>query len=199
MEFPADRMQMLMSEVDMMTRGEMATMVSSSIGDAFDASLQMPPGLMSAGMLELGAPPDDEVFGEDESSRSDKEEADALFEEGLKKTMEDFWATAESTTRAAVTDTDFTRHDLPLARIRRIMRQDACDDPKPLGNDACVVMAYATELFIASLTKRAWAFSERENRHTLKQRDLLCGMMSSQKYDFLVDIVNNVSSKTQPA
>ena len=72
MEFPADRMQILMSEVDMMTRVDMATMVSNSMGDAFDAaSLQMPPSLMSAGMLELGAPPDDEVFGEDESGRSD--------------------------------------------------------------------------------------------------------------------------------
>ena len=26
-------------------------------------------------------------------------------------------------------DTDFTRHDLPLARIRRIMRQDGCAAP----------------------------------------------------------------------
>ena len=35
---------------------------------------------------------------------------------------------------------------------------------------------------------RAWAFTERSNRHTLQRRDLLCAIMSSHMYDFLIDI-----------
>ena len=48
----------------------------------------------------------------------------------------------------------------------------------------------ATELLIRSLTLRAWEFTERDHRHTLQQRDLLAATMSSNKYDFLIDITN---------
>ena len=85
-------------------------------------------------------------------------------------------------------DTDFTRHDLPIARIKRIMRQDACDHPRLMGRDGAAVSAYGCELFIRALTTRAWAFAELSNRHTLQQRDLLAAVMSDGMYDFLIDV-----------
>ena len=55
----------------------------------------------------------------------------------------------------------------------------------------------ACELFIRSLTVRAWAFTERSNRHTLQRRDLLCAVMSSHMYDFLMDITTQTLAEVR--
>ena len=51
--------------------------------------------------------------------------------------------------------------DLPLARIKQIMKQDACFDLRMIGADAVPTIALASELFIESLTLRAWGFAQR--------------------------------------
>ena len=55
----------------------------------------------------------------------------------------------------------------------------------------------ACELFIRSLTVRAWAFTERSNRHTLQRRDLLCAIMSSHEFDFLIDITTQTLAEVR--
>lgn len=76
------------------------------------------------------------------------------FQDMLDETMRQFWARETEITHVrawrvqshcrhktsparaigiaqnAVTDVDFTRHDLPIARIKRIMQQDVCDNPR---------------------------------------------------------------------
>ena len=60
-----------------------------------------------------------------------------------------------------------------------------------------MVHCTACELFIRSLTVRAWAFTEHANRHTLQRRDLLCAIMSLHEYDFLIDITTQTLAEVQ--
>lgn len=47
------------------------------------------------------------------------------------------------------------KHQLPLARIKKIMRAD--EDVRMVSAEAPVVFAKACELFILDITMRAWA------------------------------------------
>ena len=98
---------------------------------------------------------EDDAESQDESGDEDTNQmslADAQFEAELPASMQLFWdhelevlqvrarmrprpvrTFADLCTclpQNATADTDFTRHDLPIARIRRIMRQDACENPR---------------------------------------------------------------------
>ena len=114
------------------------------------------------------------------------------FQAALQETMQAHWAKVTYETETALADTDITRHDLPLARIKRIMSQDSCENPQMLGRDSPAVVAYGAllapvlygdarctslfcaapfahpcagcELLIRALTKRAWAFTELAGR-----------------------------------
>lgn len=121
----------------------------------------------------------------------------AHFQAALEETIRAHWAKITRETEKAQADTDFTRHDLPLARIKRIMSQDSCENPQMLGRDSPAVTAYGCELLIRVLTKRAWAFTELAGRHTLQKRDLLCAVMSHESFDFLIDIVAGEMAKME--
>ena len=50
--------------------------------------------------------------------------------------------------------------ELPLARIKRIMKQDSCDPhPRMISADAVPFMAFAAQLFIGHVTMLAWKVS----------------------------------------
>ena len=84
---------------------------------------------------------------------------------------------------------------LPLARIKRIMKQDACTNPRVIGGDAVPAMALACQLLVGALTTRAWAFAEAQNRNTLQLKDLLSAIDTSDRFDFLVDVVADYGNK----
>jgi len=124
---------------------------------------------------EMEAEGEEEEDGEDEEEERTEEELenDAMidraaehlaFEAQLEQIMAHFWEEMREVTGAAETDTNFTRRDLPMARVRRIMRQDACDNPRMMASDSVEVMGFACELFVRALTVRAWGFSERSGR-----------------------------------
>lgn len=131
---------------------------------------------------------DSDCVSEEEGEESSEDARCLAFQNHLETLMQQFWTRAEDQTQAAITDTDFTRHDLPIARIKRIMRQDACDNPRLMGRDGASATAFGCELFIRALTTRSWAFAELSNRHTLQRRDLLAAIMSDNTYDFLIDV-----------
>ena len=80
---------------------------------------------------------------------------------------------------------------LPLARIKRIMKQDSCDPhPRMISADTIPFMAYAVKLFIGSMTKLAWQlFTQPSKRNTLQLKDLINAINASSQHDFLVDVV----------
>eukprot|EP00966_Prymnesium_polylepis_P117442 2714393-Prymnesium_polylepis.1 len=88
-----------------------------------------------------------------------------------------------------VSPSDAITHRLPLARIKRIMKQDSCTNPRMIGGDAVPAMALACQLLVGALTTRAWAFAAAQNRSTLQLKDLLSAINTSDRFDFLVDVV----------
>lgn len=82
--------------------------------------------------------------------------------------------------------------ELPLARIKRIMKQDSCDPhPRMVCADTIPFMAFAAQLFIAHVTSLAWKLStQRAKRNTLQLKDLKEAVASSMKFDFLIDVVD---------
>jgi len=86
------------------------------------------------------------------------------------------------------TEQDFKNHnDLPLARIKRIMKSD--EDVRMISAEAPVLFAKACELFILELTLRSWNFSQHHKRRTLQKEDIREAIQRTDIFDFLVDVI----------
>ena len=83
-------------------------------------------------------------------------------------------------------------NQVPLARIKRIMKQDSCDPaPRMISVSAILDTAYAALEFTRLLTLSAWKFFALEDkRNTLQAKDLRNAVYSSQCFDFLVDVLD---------
>mmetsp|Transcript_29133 Transcript_29133/g.66781 ORF Transcript_29133/g.66781 Transcript_29133/m.66781 type:complete len:88 (+) Transcript_29133:1887-2150(+) len=83
---------------------------------------------------------------------------------------------------------DFKNHnDLPLARIKRIMKSD--EDVRMISAEAPVLFAKAVEMFVLELTLRSWCYSEQNRRRTLQKDDLQTAIKKTDIFDFLVDVI----------
>ena len=82
--------------------------------------------------------------------------------------------------------------ELPLARIKRIMKQDSCEPhPRQVSADTVPFVAYAAQLFIGNLTSLAWKLStQRAKRNTLQVKDLKVAVLASSQHDFLIDTID---------
>ncbi|KAG0566613.1 hypothetical protein KC19_7G077600 [Ceratodon purpureus] len=83
--------------------------------------------------------------------------------------------------------TEFKNHQLPLARIKKIMKSD--EDVKMIAAEAPVLFAKACEMFILELTLRSWIHTEENKRRTLQRNDIAGAITRGDIFDFLVDIV----------
>jgi nuclear transcription factor Y gamma len=61
---------------------------------------------------------------------------------------------------------EFRTTDLPLARIKKIMKLD--DDVKMISAEVPILFAKAAELFIQELTIHSWLQTEESRRRTLQ-------------------------------
>ncbi|KAJ6818149.1 nuclear transcription factor Y subunit C-6-like [Iris pallida] len=91
--------------------------------------------------------------------------------------------------------TDFKNHNLPLARIKKIMKAD--EDVRMIAAEAPVVFARACEMFILELTHRGWAHAEENKRRTLQKNDIAAAITRTEVFDFLVDIVPREEGKEE--
>lgn len=82
---------------------------------------------------------------------------------------------------------DFKNHQLPLARIKKIMKAD--EDVRMISAEAPVLFAKACEMFILELTLRSWIHTEENKRRTLQKNDIAGAITRTDIFDFLVDIV----------
>jgi nuclear transcription factor Y gamma len=86
------------------------------------------------------------------------------------------------------TEQDFKNHnDLPLARIKRIMKSD--EDVRMISAEAPVLFAKACELFILDLSIRSWNYSQLHKRRTLQKEDVREAIQKTDIFDFLVDVI----------
>jgi nuclear transcription factor Y, gamma len=82
------------------------------------------------------------------------------------------------------TEQEFKNHnDLPLARIKRIMKSD--EDVRMISAEAPVLFAKACELFILDLSIRAWGAAEKSKRRTLQKEDVDAAINNTDIFDFL--------------
>lgn len=84
-------------------------------------------------------------------------------------------------------------HALPLARIKKIMKRSAGEaaggGARMISGEAPVVFSKACELFIAEVTRRAWAATLEGKRRTVHREDVATAVRNTDLFDFLVDAV----------
>lgn len=132
------------------------------------------------------------------------------------KLLDEFWAGVMNDVQN-VKDSDFKSQELPLARIKKIMKLDedvglmvrlifklkwlmiVRDNQLSLtiiftfqqmiSSEAPVLFAKAAEIFINELTLRAWIHTEENKRRTLQRNDIAMAISKYDMFDFLIDIV----------
>jgi histone H3/H4 len=127
--------------------------------------------------------PDDET----DLNELTEEQHDKRLADGLAR----FWASQATEMEALEigTEQDFKNHnDLPLARIKRIMKSD--EDVRMISAEAPVLFAKACEMFILELTLRSNSCAEKSKRRTLQKEDVEASIKVTETYDFLVDLDN---------
>ena len=82
--------------------------------------------------------------------------------------------------------TDLKVHNLPLARIKKIMKAD--EDVKMIAGEVPVLFAKACEMFILELTLRSWLHAEGAKRRTLQRSDVAAAIIANEMFDFLMDV-----------
>mmetsp|Transcript_13632 Transcript_13632/g.17957 ORF Transcript_13632/g.17957 Transcript_13632/m.17957 type:complete len:348 (+) Transcript_13632:113-1156(+) len=100
---------------------------------------------------------------------------------------------------------DFKNLELPLARIKKIMRLEE-EIQSEIGGfrfmisaEAPVLLSRAAALFTGELTIRASTHTEESKRRTLQRQDIAMAMTKSDMYDFLIDIVPREEARTAVA
>lgn len=78
-------------------------------------------------------------------------------------------------------------HQLPLARVKKIMKSD--EEVKMISAEVPALFAQACELFIIELSLRAWKSTVDSNRKTLQRSDVSTAVAHTDMFDFLIDIV----------
>lgn len=102
------------------------------------------------------------------------------------QTLQSFWPRVMDEIRN-LTAKDFRVQELPLARIKKIMKLD--EDVKMISAEAPVLFAKAAQIFVTELTLRAWIHTEDNKRRTLQRNDIAMAITKFDQFDFLIDIV----------
>ncbi|KAK9480360.1 histone-fold-containing protein [Lipomyces japonicus] len=91
---------------------------------------------------------------------------------------------------------EFKIHQLPLARIKKVMKAD--EDVKMISAEAPILFAKGCDIFITELTMRAWIHAEENKRRTLQRSDIANALQKSDMFDFLIDIVPREEAAAAP-
>ncbi|EPS45681.1 hypothetical protein H072_323 [Dactylellina haptotyla CBS 200.50] len=109
--------------------------------------------------------------------------------QGLQGTYKDILSTywEHSIVALESEDHDYKSHQLPLARIKKVMKADP--EVKMISAEAPILFAKGCDMFITEVTMRAWIHAEENKRRTLQRSDIANALAKSDMYDFLIDIV----------
>lgn len=103
----------------------------------------------------------------------------------------------EEAQRTGTDPLEFKTQQLPLARIKKIMKSD--EDVRMISAEAPVLFAKACEYFILEMTLRAWHAAEDTKRRTLQRSDIATAIARTDIFDFLVDIVPREEANPPPS
>ncbi|XP_020210452.1 nuclear transcription factor Y subunit C-2 [Cajanus cajan] len=115
--------------------------------------------------------------------RDAPEYTNQLQQDVLQQQLNNFWAKQCQEIGEA---TNFKTPNMPLSRIRKIMKAD--EDVRMISAETPMVFAKACEMFIQELTIRAWANAEENKKKTLQKSDIASAITKNDMFDFLVDI-----------
>ena len=88
---------------------------------------------------------------------------------------------------------------LPVTRIKKIMRQESCQEARMIGRDATVSMTFAAQLFIGWCTELAWSECVHPLGHnTLMLKDLLEVCERNRQLAFLQDVTRSFLDEDMP-
>ncbi|KAJ3194913.1 Nuclear transcription factor Y subunit C-4 [Irineochytrium annulatum] len=76
---------------------------------------------------------------------------------------------------------DWKFHQLPLARIKKVMKSD--EEVKMISAEAPMMFSKACEIFILELTMRSWIHTEENKRRTLQKSDVATAVSKADMYD----------------
>jgi nuclear transcription factor Y gamma len=97
-----------------------------------------------------------------------------------------FWASQIEEIEKTV---DFKTNNIPLMRIKKIMKAD--EQVNNISAETLPLFAKACEMFIMQLTIRSWANAEFNKRKTLQKCDIASAIANTDVFDFLIDIAPN--------
>ncbi|CAG9315556.1 unnamed protein product [Blepharisma stoltei] len=78
-------------------------------------------------------------------------------------------------------------HQLPLARVKKIMKAD--EDVRMISAETPALFAKACEMFILEVTHRSWIHTEEGKRRTLQRNDIAACIARTDIFDFLQDMI----------
>jgi nuclear transcription factor Y gamma len=84
---------------------------------------------------------------------------------------------------------EYRAHQLPLARIKKIMKSD--EDVRMISAEAPVLFSRACEAFVLDLTLRAWHHAQEQRRRTLQRVDVAAAVTRGETLDFLADLLTD--------
>ncbi|GAB0089237.1 nuclear transcription factor Y subunit gamma [Sergentomyia squamirostris] len=127
------------------------------------------------------------------SASGDETNAPSGMDSEAQATLNSFWPIINEEVKRIKT-VDAKNQNLPLARIKKIMKLD--EDVKMISAEAPLLFAKASEIFIHELTLRAWVYTEDNKRRTLQRSDIAMAISKYDQFDFLIDIVPREEIKT---
>ncbi len=163
-----------------LTTGPAVTSLSSSVNVATDS------GMDRTTTKRNGISLDDHLIPQASAPSSSSPQ----FLAQLNGSLDKFWKEQLQSVQElkGQTEQDFKTHnDLPLARIKRIMKSD--EDVRMISAEAPVLFAKACELFILDLSIRSWNYSQLHKRRTLQKEDIREAIQKTDIFDFLVDVI----------
>ncbi|KAL6939993.1 hypothetical protein ACO0QE_003871 [Hanseniaspora vineae] len=119
-------------------------------------------------------------------NENDLEEAQANSETDSNAPPSSSSSSSSSSVVVGIQDS-FKTHNLPLARIKKVMKID--ENVKMISAETPILFAQTCEIFITELTLRAWTIADENKRRTLQKQDVVEALQKSDMYDFLIDIV----------
>lgn len=162
--------------------GNNALASSSAISVPSMGAIKVSAASPDAGMLGFD--------GGDDSMSMTTSTTPAAFALQMSSALTEFWTQSHAQIEGLQdqTEHDFKNHnDLPLARIKRIMKSD--EDVRMIAAEAPVLLAKACELFILDVSIRAWNYSQWHKRRTLQKEDVKEAIQKTDIFDFLVDVI----------
>jgi len=88
---------------------------------------------------------------------------------------------------ASMTTPDFREFQIPLARVKKIMKSD--EEVRMISAETPALFSKACEFFIIELTYRAWVNTDQRKHRTLQRSDVEETISTHDFYDFLLDTI----------